>query len=233
MLSRRDKPSGVWPQLAEYKRVERFIKVIHALIGALALGFLIAAVRTACADGIWEAINTLDQLAFLASASLVTFVAHRQITHANVAQENQRRADVVRVTHHLIAVVCDLQNRTHYTQKHLYNEKTIPTILRSNAETIKDRFELFYARENFLHLSIEATQAIHSLSGSIFGMTAAMLEVASMRERHPGSADVSSHIRSMAAKQDDADAFRSMKSDLERLEETLRELRSSIEKEQK
>jgi hypothetical protein len=221
--------SDLWMQLREFDRVQRSIRAIHLALGILATFYLASTFKTILEADLWAAITALEPLAFIASASLVTFVAHRQIIHTNVIREADHHANVVRVTHHLIAIVSDLRTRIQYTQTKLYDEKTVPVVLRSNAQTISNRFEQLYERDNFEHLSPEATRAIHDLSGAIFGLTALMQELAAMRERNPDPAYIASHILPMALQSKQATTFETMVTDLNRLEDDLRQLRSTIE----
>lgn len=217
-------------QVAEYKRVDLIITIIHSMIGVLALAYLAFAARTTCMEGVWAGIKTLDQLAFLVSASLVTFVAHRQIIYTNIMLEEQRRQDKVRVFHHLLMIVQDLINRIHYTKNKISAEKMIPTsVLRSNAEAIGARFEIFYDRENFQHFSAEATQIIDDLSGSIFGLTSLMNEMASILEVSQDPKHTHSQILPLVTNLKESGAFDSVKSTLIRLDEELRRIRSTVE----
>ncbi len=215
--------------LKEYRCADTAIKYILATIAVLATAFIFLAAKTACQEGVWAGIKALLPLSYLASASLLAFAANRQIIHTNIVRESVRREDVVRVTHHLLAVVTDLTNRIHYTEQKLYDEKTVPVILASNATTISDRFESLYDREHFQYLSKESTQLIHDLSGSIFGLVALTREMASMREQNPDPSYVTKKILPMAITLKNTGAFESIKSNLNNLDNELRALRSTVD----
>lgn len=214
--------------LKEYIRAERIINFILVVIVGLAIAYIGLAAVILCNEGVRAGIAALQPLAFLTSASLLAFAANRQIIHANIFREDQRRRDTARMANHMLAVVRDLANRVHDARRRIHDKNAASVVLVESAKTISDRFESLYERENFLYLTPEATELIHSLSGSIFGLTTLMTHIGRLREKN-AEVHYSSDHAAVGIVERHTEAVESVLARLEQMEEELFQLRKSVD----
>lgn len=131
------------------------------------------------ADGVrlvWEhGINLAEafgRVGIIVSVLLVATAATRQLAHSDIVREDDRRRDIVRITHHLMLVISDLHQRVSYASAVL-SEGGRPLIaLTKNVDVIEKRYETFFDREEIYgYLSGESADLIKGMSGHISGLT--------------------------------------------------------------
>jgi len=106
----------------------------------------------------------------MASALLVAFAGKRQIAHSTLIREDDRRQDIVRVTHHLLAIATDLNSHVTYFNTLLIKGDRPVFVLRELATTIENRYETLLERDAYKYLPGGAVDLICQMSGSIFGI---------------------------------------------------------------
>lgn len=118
-------------------------------------------------SGFWA---VLTPLIAMASALLVAFAGKRQIAHVNLIREDDRRQDVVRVTHHLLAIANDLNAHVAYVNTLLIKGDSPVFLLLELATTIERRYETLLERDAYKYLPGTVVDLICQMSGSIFGI---------------------------------------------------------------
>jgi hypothetical protein len=159
--------------------VERDLAGIQAVILVLLLFFFgYAAWLLYVRD--WSTLVSLLPAATAASAALlVAKTATRLLTYNMLMRADDRVQDIVRVTHHSMAVLNDLRNRVNY-MKVVISEGNRPLVaLTQNAEVIQRRYETLYDRELYRYLPGSVIDAIGALSGAVFGLSALVAAAAS------------------------------------------------------
>jgi hypothetical protein len=154
---------------SEYHRHDRDIVALTYALEALLVAI---AARTAFLvyhgqfDGLWLLLAPTTSLV---ASLLVVRVANRVIASGNIAREDDRRQEVLRTTHHLIAITKDLKGRVEFVKKQLENGAT-PLALSQIAESIEDRYETLLGRDAYRFLPGNCIDIITKISGSIFGI---------------------------------------------------------------
>lgn len=106
----------------------------------------------------------------LLSVLVVVRVANRLISNGNILREDDRRQEIVRTTHHLIAITKDLLARVGYA-KLIIAEGGRPTIaLVQIVKSIEDRYETLLQRDGYKYLPGPCVDIITCISGDVFGI---------------------------------------------------------------
>lgn len=161
-----------------YQLVRNFEKLdrdIDALSNFLVV-FIVALVARAMLlayqgqyDGLW---SLLGSIAPIVAALLVSKTASRLITNGNIVREDEKRREIVRVTHHLLAITQDLRARVGYV-KNMLTDQTHPAFaLGQVAVTIERRYETLLEKDAYQFLPGKCVDIIINISGSIFGIGA-------------------------------------------------------------
>lgn len=158
------KPTG------HYAKLERQICALE--IFAIVLFCLLAgqAIYLVYNQKVDDALKISMPLGALISAMLVAKVASRLLAHNVILREDDRRQDIVRIAHHLLAVISDLRNRVAYTADMFRGGSQPLVILIENAAAIEKRYEVFLDREVYRFLSGETIELIGRMSGHVFGL---------------------------------------------------------------
>lgn len=155
-------------------RFDNLNRQVDALgIFAVVLFFLLAgyAIYLMYGQKVDDALKVSMPLAALVSALLVAKVASRLLEHNGLVREDDRRQEVVKITHHLLAVIDDLRNRIGYVVL-VFREGNRPMIaLFENVAVIEKRYEVFFDRDIYRYLNGETINLIGRMSGGIFGLT--------------------------------------------------------------
>ena len=106
------------------------------------------------------------------AALLVARVAKHMIAHNDIIREDDRRLDIVRVTHHLLAVTQDMLAQVEYVKIMLSCGKRTAFVFEKVAENIERRYETLLERDAYQFLPGKCVDIIISMSGSIFGIGA-------------------------------------------------------------
>lgn len=153
-----------------YSRSDRDINVLTCVL--LVFLFLIT-VRAALLiyecqfSEIW---TLLPYAVHLLSALVVVRVANRLLLNGSIIRENDRRQEVMRTTHHLIAIAKDLKSRVGYVKLMLTEGGRPPIALVQIAKTIEERYEALLHRDAYKHLPGSCIDIITRMSGAIFGI---------------------------------------------------------------
>ncbi len=129
----------------------------------------------------WQALVGLLPAATAACAALlVAKTATRLLTYNMYVRADDHALDIVRVTHHTMAMINDLRGRVRYMKIALSEGNRPLVALTKNAETIQNRYEALYDRELYRYLPGSVIDTIVSLSGSVFGLSTLIEGVASV-----------------------------------------------------
>lgn len=160
------------------------------------------------------------------AALLVTKTATRLIINNNLIRQDDRRKDLVRVTHHLLAIVNDLRSRVHYFKTMLNSGNRPVLVLGELASSIEHRYETLLERDAYQYLPGPTVDLIVSMSGTVFGLTtlARGLERAS---KDKALASIDSILPSDRDQQ--ISSLDRLSNDLEKLLDHIYELRASID----
>lgn len=156
--------------LQSYKKFDRDIDALSGLLLFLMLliiGRVIACVFQKEYDALWPLLISAIPIV---AAMLVVRVANRQITHGNLIREDDRRQQVVRVTHHLIAIALDMRQRVGFMHKSLDEGSATPLLFEQLASSIESRYEVLLEPDAYKYLPGSCVDIIVNMSGSIFGM---------------------------------------------------------------
>ena len=113
------------------------------------------------------------------AALLVAKTATRLLIHNMFVRADDRVSEIVRVTHHTLALLNDLRGRVHYMGTMLSEGNRPVVALTKNAEYIQKRYEALFDREIYDHLPGPVIDRIIGLSGSVFGLSVLAAELAS------------------------------------------------------
>ncbi len=153
----------------EFRKYDRDINVLVFVLTVLLLiivGRAIVFIYERNFEGLWSLLLPATPVI---AAILVARVAGRLIVNEQITRENQRRQDVVRVSHHLIAVTKDLKARVAFVAGAL--ERGTPMLAISEiSDSIKDRYETLLERESYNHIPGSCVDIITNISGSIYGI---------------------------------------------------------------
>ena len=157
------------------KKFDQIEKDVNVLTSALSLLMLLILLRAAYFlyakdfESIW---NLLGPLTPVTAGLLVSRIASRAIVHGQVQREDDRRREIVRVTHHLLAVTKDLKSRIGYFRKLMEEGDKPISLICSLAKSIEKRYETLFEREVYQLLPGKSIDLINNLSGSIYGILA-------------------------------------------------------------
>jgi hypothetical protein len=155
------------------RKFERLDKDVEALSNVLLIFIVLLFARVTLLiyehrfDELWA---ILAPMTALVAALLVARVASRLITNNNIIREDDRRMDIVRVTHHLLAVAQDLRARVDYVKTMLSTGNRPVFALGEIVSTIERRYETLLERDSYQYLSGPSVDLIIRMSGSIFGI---------------------------------------------------------------
>ena len=155
-----------------FKRLDRDIE---ALSNVLIVFIIVLAARAALLvfqgqyDALW---SLLGSIASIVAALLVARTATRLIANSNITREDERRQELVLVTHHLLAITQDLRSRVEYVRTMLSDGSRPAFALNQIAITIERRYETLLERNAYQFLPGKCVDIIIRISGSIFGIGA-------------------------------------------------------------
>ena len=216
------------------KEFQRFDRDIEVLTYTLVAFLLILAARAVFFvyegqfDQLWSLLAPTTPLI---ATLLVVRVANRLIVNGNIIRENDRRQEVVRITHHLIAITKDLKGRVGFAKKVLGEGDcdSLALALSKIAITIEDRYETLLDRDAYKFLPGKCIDIITKISGSIFGigLLATGMQHAMAANQMIGIKGVPNENSHLIAQLDD------LMTDIQELIDELYRLRNSIDAESK
>jgi hypothetical protein len=213
------------PLLKTFRRINRDIEVLTYI---LLVFLVIAAIRATILiykdqyDQLW---SLLSPTVPLLAALLIVRVANRLIVHNNIIREDDRRQEIVRTTHHLIAITKDLRARVGYC-KVILSEGSPALTLIEIAKTIEDRYETLLDRDAYKYLPGKCVDIITKISGSIFGIS---LLAAGMR--HGTNTNPSAAFANISTNENEGliATLEELLADLQELIDELFKMRESID----
>lgn len=107
----------------------------------------------------------------LLAALAVVRVANRLLISGHMVREDERRQDLVRTTHHLIAITTDLRQRVGYFRKLMSEGGRPPIVLIKAGKSIEARYEALLDRDGYRFLPGNCVDVITRISGHIFGLS--------------------------------------------------------------
>lgn len=134
------------------RKFERLDKDVEALSNVLLIFIVLLFARVTLLiyehrfDELWA---ILAPMTALVAALLIARVASRLITNNNIIREDDRRMDIVRVTHHLLAVAQDLRARVDYVKTMLSTGNRPVFALGEIVSTIERRYETLLERDAY------------------------------------------------------------------------------------
>lgn len=158
------------------KKLQRHNLLINFLTYALAIGSLILVARSIYIthtlhqyDQFWSLLISIIPLL---AAILFALASNRLIINTDINRENDRRQEIVRTTHHLIAITKDLHARVSYVKSMFNEDKPYPAFILSQiAETIENRYETLLEQDAYKYLPGQCVDIITRISGSIYGIS--------------------------------------------------------------
>lgn len=157
------------------QKFERLDRDVEALSNVLIVIILSLVTRAAFLvyhgwyDGLWSLFGSISSIV---AALLVARAAARLIINGQIVREDKRRQELVRVTHHLLAISKDLQARVGYVKTMLSDDSHPAFALNHIAITIERRYETLLERDAYQFLPGKCVDIIIRISGSIFGIGA-------------------------------------------------------------
>lgn len=154
----------------DYKRSDRDIAALTyvlILLLTLILGRVCQLIYQHQYHALWD---LLTQAVPLLSVLVVVRVANRLISSGNIIREDDRRQDIVRTTHHLIAIAKDLKAKVEFVKSVLTEGGRPPIAIVQVAKSIEDRYETLLQRDGYKYLPGPCVDIITRISGDIFGI---------------------------------------------------------------
>lgn len=152
----------------KFERLDRDVEVLsYILLGFIALlsARMALLVYEQKFEKLWDIFAPMTALV---AALLVARVATRLITNNDIIREDDRRRDIVRVTHHLLIIVQDLLARINYVKVILGGGSRPMFVLGEIASTIERRYETLFERDPYLYLNGSSVDLINGMSGKVF-----------------------------------------------------------------
>lgn len=172
----------------DYRRSDRHIDALtYVVLAFLALIIVRAAllIYECQFSALWQ---LLPYAVPLLSVLVVVQVANRLLLNGRIIREDDRRQDIVRTIHHLIAIAKDLRARVGYVKAMLAEGGRPPIVLVQIAKTIEDRYETLLHRDTYKYLPGPCVDIITRMSGDIFGIGTLAEGVRLAVSEKPGSA---------------------------------------------
>lgn len=219
--------------VGEYKRSDRDIDALTYVVIAFLLLIVVRAAHVVyrCQFQDYECRYEdlwllLPQAVPLLSVLVVVRVANRLLSHGNILREEDRRLEIARTTHHLIAIAKDLKERVGYV-KSMVTEGGRPALaVVEIAKSIERRYETLLERDAYKYLPGSSVDLITGMSGSIFGIVVLAGGFGQLSAARPGFG-----LAPMPARGDGSlpPEFDKLTNEIQLLIDQLYEIRYSIE----
>lgn len=150
-------------------QIEFLIQVLYFLL-ILIFAFIAFSVMTRKYD---QLIDLFTPIIPMLAAILFAKASNRIIIDNDINKIDEKRCEILQITHYQIAIAKDLRQKIHFFKK-IIEEKNIETpivLLIEIANTIESRYEeLLSEKESYRHLSGKCIDILISMSGAIFGI---------------------------------------------------------------
>lgn len=210
----------------KFNLIEKDVNLLTKVLTILLLFIWFRACYLAYVRDFVSIWGLLGPLTSVAATLLISRIASRLIVHGQVLKEDERRQEIVKVTHQLLAVTKDLKAKVGYFNKLMREGDKPVVILVSLARSIEKRYETLYERDAYKFLQGKSVDLISNLSGSIFGILAVAEALGST-----GSINLPCRIEDLAAKKSDDLKVRSEKlsDELQTLIDQIYDVRISLD----
>lgn len=158
------------PFVKAYKLSDRDIDALTYAVVVLILLIVGRAAQLLYGSQYQEFWQLLPQAVPLLSVLVVVRVANRLLANGSILREAERQLEIVRTTHHLIAIAKDLKARVGYVKAMLTEGGRPPFALIQIAKSIEERYETLLERDSYKYLPGPCVDLITGMSGSIFGI---------------------------------------------------------------
>jgi cytochrome b561 len=162
----------IYQLVRNYEKLDRDIEALSNFLVILFVALVARAMLLAYQGQYDELWSLLGSITSIVAALLVSRAALRLITNGNIVREDEKRQEVVRVTHHLLAITQDLRARVGYVKTTLSDPSHPAFALGQVAITIERRYETLLDRDAYRFLPGKCVDIIIRISGSIFGIGA-------------------------------------------------------------
>lgn len=214
-------------KVKSFKNLNRDIKALTLVLLAFLFIILIEALQFISEHQYAKLLTLLIPAITLLSTLLVVSAANRLIVNGEIVREDERRQEIVRTTHHLIAVTKDLKARVGFFKKAL-NEGMHPSFSLSQvAVTIENRYETLLERDAYKFLSGNCVDIITGISGDIFGIRLLAEGLNLMASDKPSLA-----LQAVPKTDATDNRLEALMAELEKLLDELFKLRTSLDSEQ-
>lgn len=173
--------------LSDYRRSDRDINVLACVVIAFLMLLSCRAAILIYENRYLELWNIIPMVVSLLSILVIIRVANRLISNGNITREDDRRLEIVRVTHHLIAIAKDLRSRVGFVKTTLKDGGRPSFVLAQIANSIEERYEALLDKDAYKFLPGPCVDRIIGMSGSIFGI---MTLAEGVRQTASGNADI-------------------------------------------
>ncbi|MDR7271014.1 hypothetical protein J2X20_003672 [Pelomonas saccharophila] len=208
-----------------YTRSDRDIGALTYVVVAFLTAFAVRAAMLVYErkfDDVWP---LLPQAVPLLAVLVAVRVANRLLSNNNIIREDDRRQELVRTTHHLIAITKDLRARVGYAKAILTDGGRPRIALVQIAKSIEDRYETLLQRDGYRFLPGSCVDIITRISGDVFGIAALAEGIKQVTAAEPNSAFVLVPAKGDSPLSPQLDT---LMADLQQLLDQLFELRDSI-----
>lgn len=210
----------------DFGNLEKDISALMMFALFLTTLFYIYAIYYLWNRNLEEVLAIIMPFGALISAVLVAKVASRLLTHNKIARAEDDHKDIVRITHHLIAIVSDLRNRVEFAVNSFRDGGRPLIVLIENAVAIEKRYEVLLDREAYRFLSSESVVLIGRMSGQIFSLALVAKTFAEMFRDNSNVLIPASESPSTGKM---IEGYESLLNDLDALEDQIRQLRETVE----
>lgn len=210
----------------KYKRSDRDLDALTYVVIAFLLVFAGRAAILIYGSQYRELWKLLPQVVPLLSVLVVVRVANRLISNGNIIREDDRQQELVRTTHHLIAITTDLLAKVGYATTILTEGGRPHIVLIEIAKSIEDRYETLMQRDGYRFLPGPCIDIINRISSGIFSIRvlAAGMSIATADKAAIAQMPVAPN-----GGRPPPPGFDGLKKDLQELLDLLFELRKSID----
>ena len=158
------------PFVKAYKHSDRDIDALTYVVIVLLLLIIGRAIQLLSESQYQELWQLLPQAIPLLLVLVVVRVANRLLANGSILREADRQQEIVRTTHHLIAIAKDLKARVGYVKSMLTKGGRPPFALVQIAKSIEERYETLLERDAYKYLPGTCVDLITGMSGYIFGI---------------------------------------------------------------
>lgn len=218
----------IYTYLNKFEKYDREINVLYNLL----IFFLLVLTIRVCFliySGLYDEIWKLIAPAItLVSAMIITRSANRLIENEKIVRADEKRIEIVQVTHHLIAITKDLKQRVGYVKKLLSDGDKPAFALVEIAKSVESRYESLYERDLYRYLPGNCVDIITNISGSVYGIItlAIGIDVVTSQNKMTALKDIPNN-----GTKPPIESITKLEAELKELIDELFSLRTSLEKE--